>query len=1072
MQFTINGSFDPWFRLCLPALGDFSCALAVLAASGPALAGVLDCMGNAPDGTAKCTKPVVPPTFTYGVCIANNLSTTENASTYCSGVVGTLTGDAKIVEYINCVGFRLYNQSGWTSSVNWKPSGASDSNAANLCGPYTVVSKYGAELQGFDRQDLYYSVFPTRSRTPECPPGYSPVSSGAGGIDYCIKPAASCSKVGNPLTVATAEKAIFETDYPGNDASPLVFQRSYSNLGYYRPMNGSDVALAGFGDFWRHTYDRRVYAENAPYLMATAVREDGTERHFRSDGKDVLNIEGGSDTLAAITSGSQVTGWRYRKAGGELESYDAGGRLISIRDARGRSQTLTYSDATTPPAIAPYPGLLLSVADNFARSLAFTYDGAGRMRTLTVPDGGVYTYSFDNREMLTSVAFPDARSRTYTYNETSVFASAGGPWAISGIYDENNARFATYRYRDAYWGTPDSTEHANGVEKFVRMPAGPDVVTVTDPLLTNRTFTFQTVNGASRLVAQSQPAGSGCNASSSAIAYDTAGNVSSTDDFNAHRSCHAYDPSRNLETVRVEGLASSATCGTYVTANVALPSGSRKVTTQWHPDWRMETQRSEPGRRTTWVYNGQPDPLSGNAIASCAPASALLPDGKPIAVLCKKVEQATTDIDGSQGNSSVVTIPPVGADPFFSSVSLLLHMNGANAATTFTDSSSNALALTSNGNAQLSTAQFKFSSASGKFDGTTDWLDASAAALNLSGGDYTIELWTLLPSVGATQIWYSQFPTGIDFGVDPGGDVYFQPAGGAYINTGAGGLAAGAWQHVAVARSGSVTRLFVNGSLKASSSGLAAAGSSSALSVGARYANHLFSVTGYIDDLRVTKGVARYTSEFIAPTAAFGDSVAGSGGSVVPMINASVPARVQSWTYNAYGQVLTAKGARTDVNDTTTFAYYSSTTIDHTLGDLQSKTNAVGKVTQFTKYNKNGQWLESIDPNGVLTVNTYDQRQRLKTTSVGGQATSYTYDPAGQLTRITQPDASYIGYEYDDAHRVKAVFDNKSNRIEYTLDNAGNRITENVKDPSGNLKRQFGRSIDALGRVQQSTGRE
>jgi YD repeat-containing protein len=79
---------------------------------------------------------------------------------------------------------------------------------------------------------------------------------------------------------------------------------------------------------------------------------------------------------------------------------------------------------------------------------------------------------------------------------------------------------------------------------------------------------------------------------------------------------------------------------------------------------------------------------------------------------------------------------------------------------------------------------------------------------------------------------------------------------------------------------------------------------------------------------------------------------------------------------------------------------------------------------------------------------------------------------AGQLTRITRPDASYVGYEYALAHRQTAVFDNLGNRIEYTLDNAGNRTAQNVKDASGTLRRQLARSIDALGRVQQTTGRE
>ena len=72
---------------------------------------------------------------------------------------------------------------------------------------------------------------------------------------------------------------------------------------------------------------------------------------------------------------------------------------------------------------------------------------------------------------------------------------------------------------------------------------------------------------------------------------------------------------------------------------------------------------------------------------------------------------------------------------------------------------------------------------------------------------------------------------------------------------------------------------------------------------------------------------------------------------------------------------------------------------------------------------------------GVLTDITYDLRQRLTSVSVGGQTTSYTYDAAGQLTRVTLPDASFVAYSHDDAHRITAVTDNKGNRIDYTLIN-------------------------------------
>jgi YD repeat-containing protein len=65
-----------------------------------------------------------------------------------------------------------------------------------------------------------------------------------------------------------------------------------------------------------------------------------------------------------------------------------------------------------------------------------------------------------------------------------------------------------------------------------------------------------------------------------------------------------------------------------------------------------------------------------------------------------------------------------------------------------------------------------------------------------------------------------------------------------------------------------------------------------------------------------------------------------------------------------------------------------------------------------------------------------------------------------------------VEYTYDDAQRQVAVSDNLGNRIDYTLDNAGRRTGETVKDPSGTLSRQVSRIMDALGRVQQVTGRE
>jgi YD repeat-containing protein len=211
------------------------------------------------------------------------------------------------------------------------------------------------------------------------------------------------------------------------------------------------------------------------------------------------------------------------------------------------------------------------------------------------------------------------------------------------------------------------------------------------------------------------------------------------------------------------------------------------------------------------------------------------------------------------------------------------------------------------------------------------------------------------------------------------------------------------------------------------------------------------------------------------------DETGGAGFSAVSLAAASggTP-RVWTYTYNAFGQVLTAKGPRTDVNETTTNTYYATTTVDYTMGDLATMTNAAGHVTNYTKYDPHGNVLRKVEPNGVTTDYTYDLRQRLKTVTVtpaGGataavpaQLTKYDYDAVGQMIKATQPDGSFLTYTYDPAHRLTDITDSLGNTMHYTLDNMGNRVKEETKDAGGALKRNIARVYDALNRLQNVTG--
>ncbi len=180
-----------------------------------------------------------------------------------------------------------------------------------------------------------------------------------------------------------------------------------------------------------------------------------------------------------------------------------------------------------------------------------------------------------------------------------------------------------------------------------------------------------------------------------------------------------------------------------------------------------------------------------------------------------------------------------------------------------------------------------------------------------------------------------------------------------------------------------------------------------------------------------------------------------------------------SYTYSTNGILLqkVEDGPRTDVQDLSTYDYYAedaACTGGHLgcRGQLKQITDALGHVSRVTRYSGNGQPEVTIDPNGLTTTMAYDVRQRPISLDVGGELTTYTYDPAGLMARVTQPNGAYLAYRYDNAHRLIEVKDQLGNTRTYTLDSKGNRIKEDLTDPIGQLARSQTKVYDALSRLQ------
>ena len=233
-------------------------------------------------------------------------------------------------------------------------------------------------------------------------------------------------------------------------------------------------------------------------------------------------------------------------------------------------------------------------------------------------------------------------------------------------------------------------------------------------------------------------------------------------------------------------------------------------------------------------------------------------------------------------------------DSNYNSVVLLLHAEDG----VLTDSSATPKTVTANGNAALSTAQAKFGSSSVAFDGTGDYLSTpNSVDFDFGAGDLTIEAWVYIagnssPDAGGERgvnicsTWNAIGTASISgwaltvlgSTTTTGTGLAFSSwnAGAATIYTSTVSVSQSQWHHVAATVTSGVRKLFLDGVLVSGTTTTVGAGYttpnslSSPLRVGMT-ANTIYPVAlnGYIDGLRITKGVARYTADFTPSTEPF-----------------------------------------------------------------------------------------------------------------------------------------------------------------------------------------------------------
>jgi|SRR5882724_2549762 len=458
----------------------------------------------------------------------------------------------------------------------------------------------------------------------------------------CPRPCLTC---GNPVNIGSGNKFQQEPIYRTATGS-LQLKLSFNN------QPGSNYLSSGpFGTGWTSRYSTRV-VDSGQGLVAVNL-PDGRQLEFNNivvtfNGPPHVGIhnfvtgpEGDvfksdadvNERLVRLRDGSGAfSGWRLTtSASDERLTYNTLGYLINISNRALVNETITYGSKSSIYG-RRYDNLPITISDVFGRSLTFGYDEFGRVSTVTDPAGGQYQFEYDgpsgpaNANNLTKVTFPDGKTRVYFYDEAAKInggATCSNPSAalvnsLTGLQDENGTRFATWTY-DCQ-ARASSSSHAGGAETYLISYAAGST-TVVDPLGASRTTGLQNTLGMPKNTGETQPAASGSGSASNSYSYDANGNLSTRVDFNGNRTNYSYDPSRNLEASRTEGLSA---------AGVATAQ-TRTISTQWDANFRLPSGIAEPLRITAMVYDADG--------TTCGARGAL----------CSKSIQATSDVDGSQG---------------------------------------------------------------------------------------------------------------------------------------------------------------------------------------------------------------------------------------------------------------------------------------------------------------------------------------------------------------------------------------------------------------------------------------
>jgi RHS repeat-associated protein len=417
--------------------------------------------------------------------------------------------------------------------------------------------------------DTYFFIEHRPCAQPNTPPS-----------DIC--PAQDGGSTNQPITPATGEKQLYETDWVDAGLHSLSVRRTYrSQLAVVAPAILMParwyLSPFTFGTGADGPVNREVYLGSGNVRIFDAA-------WYNSAGQTSPEsvIRGGYlDVLTRTATGSEFK----QNDDQSVWLFDNVGRPLTHTQRNGWVMTYSYNAANQ----------LTTITNHFGRSLQFGYNGSGQLSQITTPDSKTIRYEYDNTNnpntpttpyaRLTKVTHPDNTTRQYLYENPSF------PHLLTGVVDENATRLSTYSY-DAQ-GRAIETTKAQGIDRYQVSygNAGSNgnitSATITDPLGTPRSYNYSTSLSQLAVTGADKPSGQGLNDAASRV-QSALGLIESETDFLGFTTQYQWDTARRLKTQE--------------TMAAGRPE-QQSIQTEWHPTFRLPATVTEQGKTTAYTYD-------------------------------------------------------------------------------------------------------------------------------------------------------------------------------------------------------------------------------------------------------------------------------------------------------------------------------------------------------------------------------------------------------------------------------------------------------------------------------------